>query len=192
YGVDRMAVSGGEPTLNHQWLVEFFRELRRLNPDEKARLHLDTNATILTKERIDDLIEAGVTDIGPDLKSLRLETFQLITGVKERELARLYLDTSWNAVKYIADEYYPEKVFMGIGIPYNKFFHPNLDELLKMGEKIARIDPDIQVCVLDYRPEFRSNITQPTLEEMKAVREALIGVGLRKVIAQTSLGHIGP
>lgn len=192
YGVDRMAISGGEPTLNHQWLVEFFRELRRLNPDEKARLHLDTNATILTKGRIDDLIEAGVTDIGPDLKSLRLETFQLITGVEDRELAKLYLDTSWNAVKYLADEYYPEKVFMGIGIPYNKFFHPNLDELLKMGEKIASIDPNIQVCVLDYRPEFRSNITQPTLEEMKTVREALLRVGLRKVIAQTPLGHIGP
>lgn len=192
YGVDRMAVSGGEPTINHRWLVAFFKELRRLNPDEEARFHLDTNATVLTKDRIDELVENGVTDIGPDLKALRLETFQLITGIEDRELARMYLETSWKAVKYIADEYYPEKVFMGIGIPYNKFFHPTLDELLEMGEKIASIDPDIQVCVLDYRPEFRSNIVQPSFEEMKAVREALLGVGLKKVIAQTTFGHIGP
>ena len=42
YGVDRMAISGGEPTLNRAWLIRFFEELRRLNPDKRARLHLDT------------------------------------------------------------------------------------------------------------------------------------------------------
>lgn len=192
YGVERMAISGGEPTLNHNWLVSFFKELRRLNPDERARLHLDTNATVLTKERIDELVEAGMTDIGPDLKALRLETFQLITGVEDKELAKRYLNTSWEAVKYIADEYYPEKLFMGVGIPYNKFFHPTMDEVVEMGEKIASINPEIQVCVLDYRPEFRSNIIQPTPYEMMEVREALLGRGLKRVMVQTSLGHIGP
>ncbi|MBS7287484.1 MAG: radical SAM protein, partial [Candidatus Freyarchaeota archaeon] len=142
YGVERMAISGGEPTLNHRWLVSFFKELRRLNPDEKAKLHLDTNTTVLTKERIDELVEAGVTDIGPDLKALRLETFQLITGVDDRELAKRYLNASWEAVKYIADEYYPEKLFMGVGVPYNKFFHPTMDEVVEMGEKIASINPE--------------------------------------------------
>ncbi len=192
YGVDRMAVSGGEPTLNHRWLVAFFRELRRLNSDDKARFHLDTNATVLTKERIDELVEAGVTDIGPDLKALRLETFQLITGVEDKELAKLYLESSWEAVNYIADEYYPEKIFMGVGIPYSKSFHPTMDEITEMGERIASINPEIQVCVLDYRPEFRSRIVQPTPEEMMKVREALLGVGLKKVMVQTTIGHIGP
>lgn len=32
YGVDRMAISGGECTLNRRWLVQYIRELRRLNP----------------------------------------------------------------------------------------------------------------------------------------------------------------
>ena len=193
YGVDRMAISGGEATLNHDWIVKFFKKLRRLNPDENARFHLDTNATVLTRERIDDLIMAGVTDIGPDLKAFRLETFQLITGVEDKELALKYLKTSWDAVKYIADNYYPEMVFMGIGVPYNKFFYPTLEELLKMGEKIASIDPDVQVCVLDYRPEFRRReIVQPTPKEMLRVKEALNGVGLRKVIVQTITGHFGP
>jgi pyruvate formate lyase activating enzyme len=33
YGVDRMAVSGGEATLNRPWLVGFFQALKALNPD---------------------------------------------------------------------------------------------------------------------------------------------------------------
>jgi len=193
FRVDRMAISGGEATLNHRWLLEYFKELKRLNPDSKARLHLDTNATILTKERIDDLIEVGVTDIGPDLKALRVETFQKLTNIDDRALAEIYLRTSWEAVKYIADNYYPERVFMGVGIPYNKFIHPDLDEIYEMGLKIASINPEIQVCGLDYRPEFRKrDIIQPTPEEMKRVKKTLEEAGLKKVIVQTSRGHIGP
>jgi pyruvate formate lyase activating enzyme len=193
FRVNRMAISGGEPTLNHRWLVKFFKELKQLNRDSKARLHLDTNTTILTKKHIDDLIEAGITDIGPDLKALRVKTFQKLTSIEDRELAEKYLNTSWEAVKYIADNYYPDRVFMGVGIPYNKFIHPDLDEVYEMGLKIASINPEIQVCGLDYRPEFRKrDITQPTPEEMERVKKTLEEAGLKKVIVQTSRGHIGP
>lgn len=37
------------------------------NDDPKGRLHLDTNASLLTKDYIDELIEAGITDIGIQL-----------------------------------------------------------------------------------------------------------------------------
>ena len=47
FGVDRMAISGGESTLNRKWLLEYLKELKRLNRDEKARLHVDTNAVVL-------------------------------------------------------------------------------------------------------------------------------------------------
>ena len=193
YGVDRMAISGGEPTLNRRWLVEFFRELKRLNPDKKTRLHLDTNATILTRDYIDELIEVGVTDIGPDLKALTLETFQKITGIMDKELARRYLETAWDAVRYLVNEYYPEKVFVGIGIPYNKAFYPDLDELARFGEEIYKIDSEIQVCVLDYRPEFRARyLRRPSVDEMLRVKKILEDVGLKTVIVQTPFGHIGP
>ncbi len=194
YGVHRMAISGGEPTINRRWLVQFFKELRKLNRDEKARFHLDTNATILTKDYIDELIEdTGITDIGPDIKALKLETFQLITNITDKELAEKYLKTEWEAVRYIADNYYPDKVFMGIGIPYNREFHPTFDEIYKMGLEIAKIDPDIQVCVLDYRGEFRKwNMPRPTVDDMLMVKEVLENAGLKKVIVQTSIGHIGP
>lgn len=71
YVVDRMAVSGGEPTLNKRWLLSFFKELRGLNPDERARIHLDSNGTLLTEGYVDELVEAGATGIGVEPKGSR-------------------------------------------------------------------------------------------------------------------------
>ena len=41
---------------------------------------------------------------------------------------------------------------MRVGIPYNKDLI-SLEEIGKMGEKIRKIDENVQVCVLDYRPQ---------------------------------------
>ncbi|NVM53385.1 MAG: radical SAM protein [Candidatus Helarchaeota archaeon] len=199
YRVDRMAISGGESTLNRPWLIQFFKKLAVLNPDKDARIHLDTNASILTPDYIDELVTAGLTDVGPDLKAVTLETFLKITCLTDRELAKKYLETAWNCVKYIADNYYPEKVFMGVGLPYNQFFYPDeptrTEELSQWAERLAQIDPSIQVCILDYRPEFRSIGTQlkyPTIKEMKTIKKLLESVGLTCVMAQTRDGHLGP
>ncbi len=93
-----------------------------------------------------------------------LDTFSHITGVQDKELAKKYLDTAWNALKYLTDNY-TDKVFLGIGIPYNKDLI-SLDEVRKMGEKIY--------------------------EEMVNVWNVLTGTGLKTVICQTAKGHIGP
>ncbi len=192
YNVNRMAISGGEPTLNRPWLTQFFRELHRLNPDAHARLHLDTNATILTPDYVDELVEAGVTDIGPDVKGSKTETFMKITGIFDRGLAERYMQNEWKITKYILDNYYPEKVFLGIGIPYNPKLI-TLEEIREIGEKIAGMNPEVQVCLLDYFPAFRrTNINRPSAMEMKKARETLIETRLKTVLAQTTIGHIGP
>jgi pyruvate formate lyase activating enzyme len=191
YRVDRMAISGGECTLNREWLIQYIKELKRLNPDLKARFHIDTNASILTKDYIDELVEAGMTDIGPDLKGMRIETFMKITGIEDKELAEKYLKTAWNAFKYIIDNY-KDKIFIGVGIPYNKDLI-SLEEIIKIGERIYKIDSEVQVCVLDYRPEFRRrNILKPSYEEMAKIWEILKGIGLKNVICQTEYRYIGP
>jgi len=192
YGVDRMAISGGEPTLNRAWLIRFFEELRRLNSDEEARLHLDTNATVLTPEFVDGLVEAGVTDVGPDLKGLRTETFMRITGIVDEGLAGRYLENAWSITKYIIDSYFPESLFVGVGIPYNPFFI-TLEEVREMGERIANINHEVQVCLLDYFPSFRRlRMERPSVEEMRKARETLLETGLKTVLAQTTTGHIEP
>lgn len=191
YRVDRMAISGGECTLNKKWLLQYLSELKKQNPDKNARFHVDTNGSILTKDYLDKLVETGMTDIGIDLKSSELNTFQHITGVMDKELAKKYLDTAWNSVRYLMDKY-ADKVFVGIGIPYNKELI-SLKEIGKMGEKIREIDERVQVCVLDYRPAFRRmDIQMPEYEEMVNVWKILNGTGLKTVICQTTKGHIGP
>jgi len=192
YGVNRMAISGGEPTLNRPWLTQFFRELHRLNPNAQARLHLDTNATILTPDYVDELVKAGVTDIGPDIKGLKTETFMKITGIFDKRLAERYLQNQWKITKYILDYYYPEKVFLGIGVPFNPKLI-TLEEIREMGEKIASMNSEVQVCLLDYFPAFRrTNMNRPSVMEMKEAREALVAAGLKTVLTQTRIGHIGP
>jgi len=191
YGVDRMAISGGECTLNRRWLLQYLSELRELNPDRNARLHVDTNAVVLSPEYIDDLVEAGMTDIGPDIKGFKVDTFLRITGVTDRELAEKLLQNEWQAVKYLLDTYW-KQLFIGIGIPYNSKLI-SLDEISRIGEKIASYEPKVQVCVLDYRPEFRrQDIKKPTYNEMVHVKEILEDTGLECVICQTERGHVGP
>ncbi|MFX1533550.1 MAG: radical SAM protein [Promethearchaeota archaeon] len=189
YGVDRMAISGGESTLNRKWLLEFVKSLKEYNPDEQARIHVDTNAAILIPDYIDELVEAGMTDIGPDLKGIRLETFMRITNIKNKDLAQKYLKTSWNAAKYILDNY-RDKVFLGVGIPYNPVFI-SIEEVQEIGGTLAKWDPDLQITVLDYRPEFRAqDLKRPTYMRMSQIKSILNATGLKRVICQTAQGHI--
>jgi len=189
YQVNRMAISGGESTLNRPWLIDFVKQLKLLNPDPQARIHIDTNAAILTPDYVDNLIQAGMTDIGPDLKGIRLNTFMQITQLNVKELAEKYLQTSWDAVKYIIDNY-SEDIFLGVGLPYNQNFI-SYEELHEIGEKLVQWGPEIQVTVLDYRSAFRApNLKRPTYQEMREVRKILKETGLKKVICQTSKGYI--
>ncbi len=191
YGVDRMAVSGGESTLNRKWLIEFLRELKKMNPDEKAGFHVDTNGSLLTEDYIDELVEAGMTDIGIDLKGLETETFLRITGLTDEKMAKNYKQAAWQAVHYIAENY-RDTLFLGVGIPYNRDLIA-LEEIEAMGEEIVKTGGEIQVCPLDYRPEFRRrDLSRPAFSEMKDVYRILKGTGLKTVICQTAFGYIGP
>jgi len=191
YKVDRMAISGGESTLNRKWLLQYIKQLKALNRDKNARIHVDTNGSILTPDYIDELVDAGMTDVGPDLKGCRLQTFVRLTGVADRPLAQRYQDTAWEAVKYLRERY-RDKVFTGVGIPYNRSL-VSLQEIREMGEKLCEIDADLQVCVLDYRPEFkRPDLSRPGYREMLEVYRILTATGLKTVLCQTERGHIGP
>ena len=99
--------------------------------------------------------------------------------------------TPCEAMKYLAERY-KGMVFTGVGIPFNANLI-SVDEIGLMGKKLCEIDPEIQVCVLDYRPEFkRLDLVKPTYDEMMAVHQLLKGDGLKTVICQTERGLIGP
>ncbi|MCS7125741.1 MAG: radical SAM protein [Aigarchaeota archaeon] len=189
YDTRGIAISGGEPTLNRRWLIKFFEEAKKLNPDK--RLHLDSNGTIITEEYVDELVEAGCNNIGIEPKASRLETYMKITGIGDRELARSYHENSWNIIKYILDRY-SERVYLGVGFAYNREWM-TLDEVEEIGDKVASIDRELQVTVLDYFPSFRRRtLSRPSVEEMLNLKRILEDRGLRTVIVQTSIGHFGP
>jgi pyruvate formate lyase activating enzyme len=190
YGTNRMAISGGECTLNRPWLIQYTKELKRLNSDSNARFHVDTNGSLLTADYIDELVEAGMTDIGIDLKGMEVSTFQRITGLNDRAVAQTCMDNAWAAASYVRN-HCRNRIFLGIGIPYNSDFIA-LEEVEKMGNRICAIDPDVQVCVLDYRAEFRSRIEKPSAQEMMKVYSLLKSTGLKTVLCQTVHGYVGP
>ena len=191
HGVDRMLISGGECTLNRPWLVQFIGELKKLNPDPQARFHVQTNGSLLTHDYIDELVGAGMTDIGIDLKGLETDTFMRVTGVKDRFLAERYRDSAWEAVRYLAGKY-GDRVFIGIGIPYNAQLIPP-GEVVRIGERVWDINPLLQVGVLRYRADYRSHISPPSDDEIERIRDILnTEVGLRTVLAWTEYGEIGP
>ena len=121
---------------------------------------------------------------------MEVNTFQRITGLKDRSLAQTCVDNAWATAGYIRD-HYKDGIFLGIGIPYNKDLI-SLEEVEKMGKRICAMDPDVQICVLDYRAEFRSYIKRPSAQEMMGVRSILKDTGLRRVLCQTAYGHVGP
>jgi pyruvate formate lyase activating enzyme len=186
--LNRMAISGGESTLNRAWLIQFVAELKRLNPDPDAHFHVDTNGSLITHDYIDELIKAGMTDIGIDLKALETDTFMCITGLKDRALSERYKETAWEAVRYLRHNY-SDRVFTGVGIPYNRGLI-STSEIGRMGQRLLDIDPAVQITLIDYLPAFRSNIDPPSDSEMMALREMLQQLGLRTVLAQTTKGNI--
>lgn len=189
YETRGLAVSGGEPTLNRRWLIRFFEELRKMNPGK--RLHLDSNGSILTRDYVDELVDAGCNNMGIEPKSGRLETYIKITGLTDTELARRYFENSWNILRYLVDEY-SGKVYLGAGFAYNREWM-TLEEVEEIGERIASIDPELQVTVLDYFPAFRRRwLRRPGVEEMLRIKETLESRGLKTVIVQTRAGHFGP
>ena len=106
-------------------------------------------------------------------------------------MADLYLSTAWKALEYLVKRY-KDIIFTGVGIPYNEKLI-SLDEIGLIGKKLYEIDPKIQVCALDYRPEFeRLDLQRPSYGEMVEVHDVLKDAGLKIVICQTDRGHIGP
>jgi pyruvate formate lyase activating enzyme len=86
---------------------------------------------------------------------------------------------------------YAEKLFVGVGIPYNKDL-TSPEEIARIGKRLADIDPAVQVTVLNYRPVFRSRISMPPDQEVEEIGKILRATGLRTVVCQTTRGFTGP
>lgn len=179
---DWVGISGGEPTLNPRWLLETVRRLRDAAP--KSRIQLDTNASLLTPELIDRLVAAGVTDISPDVKAWRLETFMAVTRVTDSETAERYLKNAWAAVRYLNDAC-AETVFTAVSVPCHPRTH-SLDELEEIADQLHAVNPALPVTLIEYQPAFRRRgwpfASQNAMNRVTALFQSR---GLKRVILQS-------
>jgi len=180
-----VGISGGEPTLNRTWLVETVRELRQTAPE--IRIQLDTNASLLTPDYIDELVESGITDISPDLKAVHLDTFMRQCGITSEKIARLYLEASWEAVRYL-NASHNDRVFMAVSLPYHPLIHSQ-EELEEAAKTIAGINRKMPVTLIEYQPAFRmrdeSFISATVMDQ---ARKIVKSAGLQNVIVQGGSG----
>lgn len=178
-----LGISGGEPTLNRRWLIGFLKELSHRN--RNLAIQIDTNASVLTKDYIDELYCSGMTHISPDIKADSVETFMGISGVEDRQLAQFYLDRSWEAVKHVVNEY-TGKLFYVVAIPYHPRLN-SLEEVYRIGERLASLDRDIDVNLVEYHPAFKSRgIPAASKEMVQRAVNLLYDAGLRNVWLQGS------
>lgn len=176
-----VGISGGEPTLNRRWLLALVRKLREISSE--IRIQLDTNASILTPDYIDELIAAGITDISPDLKAFELDTFMKVTGITSETTARRYLDTSWDAVRYI-DRTYRTQVLMAVSVPCHPRTH-SMKELEDIALALASIHPKLPVTLIEYQPAFRlREWPRVSPEAMAQVKQLFESLGLSQVFIQ--------
>ena len=149
----------------------------------QSRIQLDTNASLLTSEYIDQLVEAGVTDISPDIKACHLDAFMKISGIDSSTQAAAYLKTSWEAIRYL-DAAHSKTVFMAVSFPCHPRIHSET-ELYAMGQSLASINPDIPVTLIEYQPAFRAkNWPWLTPDAMNQARDIVKSAGLRRIIVQ--------
>lgn len=174
-GNRRTGISGGEPTMNRRWLVEYIDNLRATT--RGVRIQVDTNASFLTPDYIDELWEAGMTDFSPDLKALEVDTFRRISGLDDREVAARLLETSWKAVEYALSRY-GDRLHITVAIPYHPLFITG-DEVRAMGERLAALKAGLDVNLIVYQPAFRqAKAGAPTDEQIDAVLEGLEATGV--------------
>jgi pyruvate formate lyase activating enzyme len=178
----RIGISGGEPTLNRRWLVEYIKQLKASRTANRSdtRIQVDTNGSLLTQDYIDELTQAGMTDVSVDLKGMQLETFCKLTGVADSRLAQQYLDTAWQSIEYLL----AKGLYTTIGLPYHPHFITK-EELHLMGKKIAAIDKNVDVNLIVYQPAFRLRHSSPVADQDIDEAMALLNeTGINRVWCQ--------
>lgn len=183
-GINRIGISGGEATLNRRWLVQFIRQLSVTVP-RNVRIQLDTNAALLNRDYVDELIDAGITDISPDIKGVSPDSFQRLTGLVDQSTARLYMDNAWQTLKYVLHQC-EGKLFTVVGIPFHKELM-TYEELYQIGRKLASINRRVPVNLIEYQAAFRQRkLSLVSPEETEKSLRVLQDAGLVNVLCQAA------
>lgn len=154
---------------------EFYARCTRLIKRE-TDLHvlIETNGYGLTPENLDILKKAGVDSFWLDIKAFDSKVHKDLTGVSNDRILELP----------------QELIDLGFVIEVLSLYIPGWvekDQIKKVAELLARVDPEIPFTILAYFPAYKMTERSPTLDEMIDACDAAKTAGLRNV----KMGNLG-
>lgn len=166
--ISGITVSGGECTLQSEFLTELFKEVKKLG----LTTFVDTNGYIPFKDK-KDLLEV-MDKAMVDIKSYHSEEHKRLTGKDNK--------TVLENVRFLAniDKLYEVRTVIVPEVLENYY---NVDNISRL---IAELNPNIKYKLIKYRPlGVRTNIIQsytPSDEMMKELYDIAKGNGLKDIV----------
>ncbi len=166
--ISGITVSGGECSLQSDFLIELFTEVKKLG----LTTFMDTNGSIKVYENKELLAVTDKTMI--DLKAFNSEENKMLTGIDNETVIRNIKELG------ALDKVYEIRTVVVPGVLDNKC---TVDEGSKL---IASINPEIQYKLIKYRPMgVRKDLletTVPTTEYMKELEAIVHRNGIKNTI----------
>ncbi|NMX22036.1 hypothetical protein C5S30_06320 [ANME-1 cluster archaeon GoMg4] len=96
--LEEVVITGGEPTLNRQYLVDLIAHLKEF----VGWIVLDTNGYLLDDAYLQELIEAGLTEVIFDLKAWDEKLHEWYTGYSNRRILE-NIENAYGKVKLVVN-----------------------------------------------------------------------------------------
>lgn len=166
--ISGITVSGGECTLQRDFLVEFFREVRKIG----LTTFIDSNGSYPFYE---DIALMDVTDkVMLDVKAFVSKEHRILTGMDNYIVL--------NNLRFLAQisKLYEVRIVIVPDVL------DNINNVNEISKKLAKYDPHIQFKLIKFRPQgVRKNtlsLTVPTEEMIENLRNLAISNGCKQVV----------
>jgi len=130
--LEEVVITGGEPTLNRQYLVDLISQLKEF----VGWIVLDTNGYLLDDAYLQELIEAGLTEVIFDLKAWDEKLHEWYTGYSNRRILE-NIRNAYGKVKLVVNTVFIPEIVDEREIEHIARF---LSEIDKKGEIDYRIN----------------------------------------------------
>lgn len=160
--VNRIALTGGEPTLDKDYLLNLISKLKE---NGVINFELSTNGDLLDEDLLKELSMYYVDILfKPDLKAYDENIHRKYTGKSNANVLK--------AIELLSN-YAPKLHKYGPSFIVRTVFMPDIvgvEEIEKIAKFVSQIDKDVCYRIQQFSPVHGQNITRrPTLEEMLTV-----------------------
>ena len=135
---EKIKITGGEPTLNKIFLIALLHKLRERGYRE---LLLSTNGSVLDREYVTDLKDAGLTEVALDIKAYTDSIHQWYTGMSNHTV----LTAAQNLWERDLEFHVETALIPGI---------VDCAEIERVAAFLARIDPGIRYKITKFGAEY--------------------------------------